>query len=69
MIDPRYLTTADDVEDYRNGVRLAIEIIEQEAGVRAANDERRVERVARAARVDEHERAVGQRVGRVVPGV
>ena len=31
VIDPRYLTTADDVEDYRNGVRLAVEIIEQEA--------------------------------------
>jgi len=30
-IDPRYLSAEEDVVDYRNGVRLAIEILEQES--------------------------------------
>ena len=31
IIDPKYLTTEEDVVDYRNGVRLAMEILEQPA--------------------------------------
>ena len=32
-----YLTTADDVEDYRNGVRLAVEIIGLESSDSVVN--------------------------------
>eukprot|EP00658_Telonema_sp_P-2_P032312 TRINITY_DN23957_c0_g1_i16.p1 TRINITY_DN23957_c0_g1~~TRINITY_DN23957_c0_g1_i16.p1 ORF type:complete len:587 (-),score=95.56 TRINITY_DN23957_c0_g1_i16:365-2125(-) len=31
VIDPNYLSTQDDIEDLRNGVRLAVEILEQDA--------------------------------------